>query len=775
MKLTIDNLDGAGARDYTAFLDGAKSPRVLRKLNSPAELRISLVTGDANFVVPVAGARVTLGRTNGSDVFSGYVVGSPTYHYLGWGERGPLYRYEMVALSDEMLLDKKAPPPRSPFVARSAGEALRQLSEETMPGWADFTGVEAGDVIPYYRVGAAKKFSTSAAEIALLARCGYRTDGGKLLLAGLAENIYSLNEQAPDFGPGDLVLRGEDRTLNDVAVMGLVEPNAHVRDYFVGDGFSTKFYLSQIPFTRSNRTVVDEEYAKLDPAVWREIDPLGVIGVSGGKLQVAGGTGVDGETRLEFIEKIELGGAVMLQHGDIVFNAASNGVIGGLYAGVVTVASCVAGFRLTVSGSTTRIQALVQGLVTGTPLTTTAGHRYLFTTRLYANEVYRMGQVFHSGTHAAGAGRGGNASGSDMRMVLEVHDIDPANPGSQVAPAIVLYDGMLTDPPGFATYALINAGAMQCSVAFTRVSLAVDALVRSAAPQQNPRTRRPGALLDGADCRVVQGPALQFYPQYAPLANETIEVSYRGLGRAMARVIDQASIAAYARSGDDGVRGGVRQIGMPAPRTSADCEAAALALLDDPGQGWVGEYRAWGPFLPDGAADIFPGDGLAVNMPSRAAVFTAVIKEVDVEIADIAEEISRYTMRFVDAGDPTLDFAFVSATAQPLTTLTARDKTAIGAIFLPDLSGAVITNITSTTVTMDAGFSPGVGEGIEVRRSDAAWGPDNDRNLVGRFTSQSFTVTRYGRVQDFFLRRFDGSSPPKYSRYSGGLHLDYPL
>jgi hypothetical protein len=360
-------------------------------------------------------------------------------------------------------------------------------------------------------------------------------------------------------------------------------------------------------------------------------------------------------------------------------------------------------------------------------------------------------------------------------VVLEVHEIDPANPATQVAPAAVLYDGVLADPPGFATYALINGGTMQCSVAFTRVSLAVDALVRSAAPQQNARTRRAGALLDGADCRVSEEPALQFYPQYAPLANETIEVSYRGRGRARARVVDLASIAALQVGSDDGVRGGIRQIGMPAPRTSADCETAALALLDDPGQGWTGEYRAWSPFLPGGAVDIFPGDGLAVNVPSRAGAFTGVVQEVDVEIADVGGENSRYTLRFVDAGDPSLDFTFDRASAQPVTTLTAVDKSAIGAGFLPDLSVAVVTNVTSTTVTMDAGFSPGVGEGIEVRRTDAAWGAGNDRNLVGRFTSRSFTVTRYGRVQDFFLRRFDGSTPPKYSRYSAGLHVDYPL
>src|SRR5260370_33355558 len=98
----------------------------------------------------------------------------------------------------------------------------------------------------------------------------------------------------------------------------------------------------------------------------------------------------------------------------------------------------------------------------------------------------------------------------------------------------------------------------------------------------------------------------------------------------MARVIDSPSIAAQQRGGDGGVRGSVREIGLPLPRTSADCETAALALLDDSGQGWTGEYQAWSLFLPGAAADIFPGDGLAVSVPSRAATFAAIVREVDV-------------------------------------------------------------------------------------------------------------------------------------------------
>src|ERR1700689_68562 len=106
---------------------------------------------------------------------------------------------------------------------------------------------------------------------------------------------------------------------------------------------------------------------------WNVTDPLKVITVSNCELQVAGGTGVDGQTLLNFIEKIELGGATMLEHGDFVFNAASNGVIGGLYAGAVSIGGCLAGFRVTPSGAICGIQALVGGALTGGVLATQAG------------------------------------------------------------------------------------------------------------------------------------------------------------------------------------------------------------------------------------------------------------------------------------------------------------------------------------------------------------------------------------------------------------------
>jgi hypothetical protein len=224
----------------------------------------------------------------------------------------------------------------------------------------------------------------------------------------------------------------------------------------------------------------------------------------------------------------------------------------------------------------------------------------------------------------------------DVRVVLAVQDIDPTNPATQIAGATVLYDDVITNAPGFCTYALINAGAMQCSLAFTYLWLPVDALVRSTPPGQSTATVLMGSLLDGAACQITNESELKFYDENIPIANELVEVSYRGQGHAMMRVTNSASIAAHRRGGDDGVRGNMREIGLPVPRTDADCATAALALLDDAGQGWSGEYQAWSQLLPGGAGDIFPGDGLAVNVPSRMASFLAMVREVDVELVDIA-------------------------------------------------------------------------------------------------------------------------------------------
>ena len=567
------------------------------------------------------------------------------------------------------------------------------------------------------------------------------------------------------------------RLANDVTVIGQIEPQDYVKDYFVGDGLTTRFYLSQTPFTKKNTVLVDEEYttSPLDPTLWTLIDPAHVISVSGGKLQLAGGTGADGGTVVQFVEKVELGGVWVMQHGDVEFDAASNGVLGGLYAGNISIAGCLAGFRVTPSGTQSSIQALVSGALTGTSLTTVAGHHYVLTTRLYSGEIYRRQQIFHSSVHPAGSGRGGAELAADVRTVLEVHDIDPANPGSQVAPSTVLYDGLIASAPDFCAYALVNATSLQCTIAFTQLIQAVDAEVRSALPGQSYRTRLVGPLSAGAECNITSNAELVFYSAYVPAANEAISVHYRGQGRALARVINPASIAAQQHGFDDGRHSAVRHIKEPPSRTSSDCENAALALLDDScAPAWSGEYDTWNDFLPGDASDIFPGDGLSLNIPSREAVFSAIVHEVEIEVRDVESERNYYKMKFAnDAAVPLACEFEKSLIADPLE-VTQITSAQVGTNYLADLTAAEIIEIDSTTVSVNVGVAPVSGGGFEVRWSDAGWGPDNDRNLVGRFTNQTFTLPRLTRVETVISGNMTPPLRPLFP-ISAALHVDYPL
>jgi len=777
MRITIDNFDGAGVVDYSGSLDRTCSVEIGRKINAPSTLRCVLL-GGTGFTVPSAGGRVVITKNDGSFLFTGYQTQAPSCGYLGQGERGAVYRYEVIAQSDEVLLDQRAVPDRAPFVARSAGSALRQLAADLEA--FDTSAVQDLDVLASYKVNPQKKFSYHAGEIALAARASYRAMNGALMLAPVGAASYALHESDPTFCPTGLQLSQDNRIVNDVTVMGREEPQAYVRDYFVGDGLSQRFYLSQTPFQQSQRVLIDEEYATsaLDAATWSVSDPVSAISVSGQTLQVNGGKGQDGTTWVSFVEQIEMGGGLKLQHGDVSFAGASRGVIGGLYAGEISSAGCVAGFQVTPNGTQSNLQALVNGSPEGPVVTTTAGHRYLMTTYVYSDEVFRSGQTYHSSAHPAGAGVGGAAVDADVRVVLEIQDINPSDPATMVAPAMVLYDGVIAGARGFCNYAPVNATNMQCNIAYTYVTHISVAEVRMALPNSDYVTELVGSLTDGGTCSIVSPTTLDFYPQYVPPLNTLIVASYRGVGRAVAEVANEGNIAKLANGTDDGVRGVVRMLKAPSARTQADCENAALAILDDATEAaWTGTYETWSDFLPGGAADIFPGDAIAVDVPSQGADFEAVVRRVGIEILDPHGDRGMYTIEFAnDAAAPLAYEDAASTTPVPLQDRPCRLTTdQVGDSYLASLTDAQISEVTSTSAQVDTGMAPQSGWGIEVRTHDFGWGMANDRNLIGRFGAQTFTLPRFGRTQNYFLRLYDNSTPPRYSRYAAALHVDYPL
>src|SRR5271165_4129915 len=104
MIFLIDNNDGRGQQDYTAWADVEHLPTIARKLNRAATMTAALVSGDPGFTVPVSGAHIILQCGSGVNLFTGYLATAPEQEYLGVGHQGPAWRYTLAAVDDSKVL-----------------------------------------------------------------------------------------------------------------------------------------------------------------------------------------------------------------------------------------------------------------------------------------------------------------------------------------------------------------------------------------------------------------------------------------------------------------------------------------------------------------------------------------------------------------------------------------------------------------------------------------------------------------------------------------------
>jgi hypothetical protein len=747
VKLEIDNFDDAGVCDYTAALDAEWRPKIVRKLNLPAEMSCALVALGA-LRVPASGARAAWRRDSGEALFTGYVTDASREH-LGWNEAGPMYRYRLKITGDEYALDAALIAPHPTMVQKSAGEIVREIT----PADIDAHAVDDCGVVSQISPGLIK-WSDCVALASSQARASYSLNNGKLTLRPIGAQAFTIRESDAVFSPERLQLWSSDRAVNEITVLGKSEADAYVKDYFLGDSYALRFDLSQTPFGQTSSTLLSQEYDRdLDPLWWRVEDPHATVSVNSGKLWVLG-TGAC----VSFAEQVELKGALLFQHGDVTFTGASDGVIGGLFEGEV----CVAGFRVTKSGSQSTIAPLIKGAMAGQPLTTEANHRYLLSTRVYVTETVRCGERYRSSVGE----KGGAKRAADARVVFEVHVVDLNDQTSLVAPATVLYDGMVTGIAAFCEYRLADATDLHFALAYTRIVRLANVLVRSALPGQPYRTRLAGALMDGAECNVYMN-TLQFYSANVPASDEKIVAEYRGYRKSVAT----ANSPLKPTEGLNGTPGRSMAVEVVSPqaRTSEDCANAALAILDDSvQQAWSGQYATWSDFL--GAADLWPGDAVKVDVPSRACSADMIVREVEIDAVDPANDRSWYSIKFANEACESIAIHTTAATPAEILSATQLDPQVF---ILPGLPQAQVTDITSTSVTIDMGCDPVAGGGFEIRRSDSGWDPLVDRNLVGRFNTRVITVTRLSRVMSYWVRQYDGEN--RYSRSATLLHVDYPL
>jgi hypothetical protein len=549
-----------------------------------------------------------------------------------------------------------------------------------------------------------------------------------------------------------------------------MEPAAYVTETFAGDGTTTVFQLSETLF-RPKKTATSAQFLSdsfnggvIDAQVWQVTDPGSHLGLSAAGLTMTGGNGLDGQTTLTAIDALELGGSLVIEAGSLQLTGASAGVVCGLYSGATQSANCLVGYNVRQSGGATVVAPFVNGVEVGTVFTMLSGHTYTLRIRLHCVEMQRVLQAYYAMVNGAVESFGGGVVSAPMSVVFELQDVGAASN----TPATVLYDGAVASSPASCSFVAVNSVQLFGSMGYCRVTQTGSAWVVSTLPSGTKVTRLIGVAGEGVDCKISAAGKVTFFAGRVPVAGEIVTVLYRTQQRAVARLEDAASVAAEAAGGVPGTAQWLGKVLKPAARSSMDCESAAQAVLSfsaSRAAAVSGKYEALNP------ADVWPGDVLALMSSGRTT--SVIVRRVEILDEMTRPEGLKYQIAFANDWAEglglTLSEAIAADALLPQTALTAPGNV------LANLRQLQVVSATGSALQVDAGTAPPAGGGFEVRRRDWDFGPGVDQDLVLRSPVRSFSIPREAQVEHYYVRMYDGSTPPLYSRFSSAVFTVLPV
>jgi hypothetical protein len=770
VKVTIDNLDGLGAVDYSTALCADGPLKIDRVLNAPSRCSGMLDVSNAGLAVPARRARMVVTSASGTVLFTGYVATEPQAVYAGVATKGSVYRYGLSAISDEWLLDKQSVPVSGAGLAQPGGQVLTALTNRVDAGLFTTTGVLNGAAVGVFEPVAADSWSVNAGNVAAATYAAYRVLNGAVSLQPAGTVTHALSDGDGTLQVAALKTSAVKELANDVTLSGEMEPAAYITETFAGDGTTTVFQLAEAPF-RSKRIgnsslLLSDSFNQggFNTEVWQVADPGSHLGLSAAGLTMTGGNGLDGQTTLTAIDAVEMGGTLVIEAGSVQLGSASDGVVCGLYSGTTQVANCFAGYNVRHSGGSTVVAPLVNGVEVGTAYTLLSGHTYTLRIRLHCVETQRVLQRYYAMVDGAVQAFGGGVVSAPMAVVFELQDLGLASN----TPATVLYDGAVVSSPASCSFVVVNSVQLFGSMGYCRVTQTGSAWVVSTLPSGATMTRLIGVAGEGVDCKLSATGKVTFMAGRVPIAGELVTVTYRGQQRAIARLEDSASVATEAEGGAPGTARWLGKVLRPAARSSMDCESAAQAVLSfsaSRSAAVAGTYEAVNP------ADIWPGDVLAIT--SGDATTNVVVRQVAIEDGSAWPEALTYRIAFANDWAEGLGLSLSEAIAAdallPQTALTAPGNV------LANLQQLRVVSATGTALQVDAGTAPPAAGGFEVRRRDWDFGPGVDQDLVLRSPVRSFSIPREGQAEQYYVRMYDGSTPPVYSRFSSALFTDLPM
>lgn len=775
MKLTIDNLNGAGAVDYTSALCPDGPVKIERTLNAPSRCNGLLDVSSAALPVPARRGRIVITSDAGTVLFTGYIATDPEAIYAGVGIAGPVHRYAFSAVSDEWLLDKQSVPPGGAGLAQSGGALLKTLTTRVDASLFTTTGVIDGESVGVFVPVERDNWSANAGSIAGATYAAYRVVNGALTLAPAGTVTHTFSD-----GDGSLQIDALRTTqvkelANDITVSGEIEPTAYVTEVFEGDGTTTAFELSETPYkpkhtpgiaaTSATHLLTDSfNESSINTQTWQVADPGSHLSLTSAGLTMTGGNGLDGQTTLTAIDAVEMGGTLVIEAGSMQLTGTSTGIVCALYNGAVESANCFAGYNVRQSSGATVIVPFVSGAEVGTVFTLAAGHTYTLRIRMHSVETERVMQVYYAMVNGAVQSFGGGVVAAPMSLVFDLIDLGAASN----TPATVLYDGAVTSSPASCSFAVVNSIALTGSIGYCRITQTGSAWVVSALPSGTKTTRLIGVAGEGVDCKVSAAGKVTFFAGRVPVAGEIVTVTYRTQQRAVARLADAASVAQEAAAGVPGTAQWLGKVLKPPARSTVDCENAAAAILSfstSRTAATSGKYEAVNP------ADVWPGDVLGIT--SSGQTMNVVVRSVEIADAMAMPEMLTYKIAFANDWAEALGMKLSESIAADALLPLAAESAPGNA--LANLQQLQLVSSTTTALQIDAGNAPPTGGGFEVRRRDGDFGPGIDQDLVLRSPVRSFSIPREAQIEHYYVRMYDNSNPPLYSRASSAVFTNLPV
>jgi hypothetical protein len=762
-------------QDYTTALDAARPLTIERKLNEPSlcQLWLSLPSNNS-LATPLRNQSITVIGDDGTYYFTGYIAVTPLPEYAGLAIKGPRYRIAIQALSDELLLDQVLMPPSAGAPGESAGSLITTLVTRTGVTSFSMQGLSLSAPVSYFVPDQGAPWSKSAGQVASMARAAYRAVNGALSVSSLQSTVHPLNETDGSLNLAALAFTaGVRRVLaNDVTVCGENEPVAYVTEYFQGNGVTTQFYLSDDPYYPASfkTTIIRELFneSQINTCVWGRTGGPGSLSLGAGGLVMNGGSGVDGQTLLVWMDPVEMGGTQLLEAVGVTLAAGSTGILAGYFLGMDTQASCIAGFQATAQQGTgaVTLQPMIMGSPTGTSYAINPANQYTLRIRVHCPENERSLVIYRSFGDSGAITYGGGNITAPGKIHMEIQPFVNGVGGMPVT----LYDGAVASLPGACNVVAVSSINLIGTMRALNLTNLGSGWVVSTLPSGGAYTRTVGTTGEAAECHVERTGKLVFYSGFVPVAGEQIAVSYRTIGRAVGRSVNTASQQALAQAGMPSEAAWIGSVTSPPARSSADCRTAAL-VMEQAAAGvsalWSGSYKGTRMSF---AADVWPGDALLLNAPSTNLDAQVVVRSVTVSYRASYPDLVEYGITF--ANDWADDLAIKTSETVPAN---AWLPAPIAPTLLANLSGLTVTTLNGTTVTVNAGVTPPTGGGFEIRLRDFAFMAGEDPTLVMRATLPNMSWSRISANDKFYIRMYDGSTPPNYSEFSTALFINLPL